>query len=44
MRLPIPSRPPERLRTRLLTVGPIPPEWGGELRGGVTRFNVTLLD
>jgi len=36
--------PPARLRTRLLTVGPIPPEWGGELRGGVTRFNVTLLD
>ena len=44
MRLPLPKRPPERLRTRLLTVGPIPPEWGGELRGGVTRFNVTLLD
>jgi len=38
------SGPPARLRTRLLTVGPIPPEWGGELRGGVTRFNVTLLD
>jgi len=36
--------PPERLRTRLLTVGPIPPEWGGRLRGGVTRFNATLLD
>lgn len=36
--------PPARLRTRLLTVGPIPPEWGGRLRGGVTRFNVTLLD
>jgi glycosyltransferase involved in cell wall biosynthesis len=32
------------MRTRLLTVGPIPPEWGGRLRGGVTRFNVTLLD
>ena len=44
MRLRSPDRPPERLRTRLLTVGPIPPEWGGELRGGVTRFNVTLLD
>ena len=43
-RLPIPQRPPERFRTRLLTVGPIPPEWGGDLRGGVTRFNVTLLD
>jgi glycosyltransferase involved in cell wall biosynthesis len=42
-----PSRlpgPPSGLRTRLLTVGPIPPEWGGRLRGGVTRFNVTLLD
>jgi len=38
------SGPPARLRTRLLTVGPVPPEWGGELRGGVTRFNVTLLD
>lgn len=38
------SGPPAGLRTRLLTVGPIPPEWGGELRGGVTRFNVTLLD
>lgn len=38
------ARPPGRLRTRLLTVGPIPPEWGGRLRGGVTRFNVTLLD
>ncbi len=36
--------PPTALRTRLLTVGPIPPEWGGRLRGGVTRFNVTLLD
>lgn len=43
MRLPLPQ-PPSPLRTRLLTVGPIPPEWGGELRGGVTRFNVTLLD
>jgi glycosyltransferase involved in cell wall biosynthesis len=29
---------------RLLTVGPVPPEWGGKLRGGVTRFNVTLLE
>ncbi len=37
-------RPPARLRTRLLVVGPVPPEWGGKLRGGVTRFNVTLLD
>jgi glycosyltransferase involved in cell wall biosynthesis len=36
--------PPRSLQTRLLTVGPIPPEWGGRLRGGVTRFNVTLLD
>jgi glycosyltransferase involved in cell wall biosynthesis len=43
-RLPLPERPPERFRTRLLTVGPVPPEWGGDLRGGVTRFNVTLLD
>lgn len=42
-----PSRlpaPPQALRLRLLTVGPVPPEWGGKLRGGVTRFNVTLLD
>ena len=22
----------------------MPPEWGGKIRGGVTRFNVTLLD
>ncbi len=36
--------PPGALRKRLLTVGPVPPEWGGRLRGGVTRFNVTLLD
>lgn len=36
--------PPAALRSRLLTVGPVPPEWGGKLRGGVTRFNVTLLD
>ena len=36
--------PPAALKTRLLTVGPVPPEWGGKLRGGVTRFNVTLLD
>jgi glycosyltransferase involved in cell wall biosynthesis len=36
--------PPGALKTRLLTVGPVPPEWGGRLRGGVTRFNVTLLD
>lgn len=43
-RLPSIPAPPERLRTRLLTVGPIPPEWGGTLRGGVTRFNATLLD
>lgn len=32
------------MRRRLLSVGPIPPEWGGRLRGGVTRFHVTLLD
>lgn len=43
-RLPRFPPPPSALRTRLLTVGPIPPEWGGRLRGGVTRFNVTLLD
>ena len=36
--------PPARARTRLLTVGPVPPEWGGRLRGGVTRFTATLLD
>jgi len=36
--------PPAALKRRLLTVGPIPPEWGGRLRGGITRFNVTLLD
>ncbi len=30
--------------TRLLAVGPVPPEWGGKLRGGVSRFNVTLLE
>ncbi len=40
----LPRRPPARLRTRLLSVGPIPPEWGGRLRGGVTRFHATLLD
>jgi len=27
-----------------LSVGPIPPEWGGRLRGGVTRFHASLLD
>lgn len=32
------------MRRRLLSVGPIPPEWGGRLRGGVTRFHATLLD
>jgi len=36
--------PPQALKLRLLTVGPVPPEWGGRLRGGVTRFNATLLD
>jgi glycosyltransferase involved in cell wall biosynthesis len=41
--VPLPA-PPGALKTRLLTVGPVPPEWGGRLRGGVTRFNVTLLD
>jgi glycosyltransferase involved in cell wall biosynthesis len=44
VRAPFPRRPPARLRTRLLSVGPIPPEWGGRLRGGVTRFHATLLD
>lgn len=42
-RLRLPA-PPAALKTRLLTVGPVPPEWGGKLRGGVTRFNVTLLE
>ena len=37
-------KPPRGLVKRLLTVGPVPPEWGGKIRGGVTRFNVTLLD
>jgi len=37
-------RPPSALTRRLLTVGAVPPEWGGRMRGGVTRFNVTLLD
>ncbi|HET6831663.1 MAG TPA: glycosyltransferase family 4 protein [Solirubrobacterales bacterium] len=36
--------PPAALKQRLLAVGPVPPEWGGKLRGGVTRFNVTLLE
>lgn len=36
--------PPPPGRLRLLSVGPIPPEWGGRLRGGVTRFHVSLLD
>jgi glycosyltransferase involved in cell wall biosynthesis len=36
--------PPRALKRRLLAVGPVPPEWGGKLRGGVTRFNVTLLE
>ncbi len=40
MRIP---PPPERLKTRVLTVGPIPPEWGGRLRGGVTRFHAALV-
>jgi glycosyltransferase involved in cell wall biosynthesis len=35
--------PPARLTTRVLSVGPIPPEWGGHLRGGVTRFHAALL-
>lgn len=44
MRAPRLPAPPAALKTRLLTVGPVPPEWGGKLRGGVTRFNVTLLE
>ena len=35
--------PPDSLRTRVLSVGPIPPEWGGRLRGGVTRFHAALV-
>jgi glycosyltransferase involved in cell wall biosynthesis len=35
--------PPESMRTRVLSVGPIPPEWGGTLRGGVTRFHAALI-
>ncbi len=31
------------MRTRVLSVGPIPPEWGGTLRGGVTRFHAALI-
>jgi glycosyltransferase involved in cell wall biosynthesis len=27
----------------VLSVGPLPPEWGGRLRGGVTRFHAALL-
>jgi glycosyltransferase involved in cell wall biosynthesis len=27
----------------VLSVGPIPPEWGGTLRGGVTRFHAALI-
>lgn len=36
-------QPPDRLKKRVLSVGPIPPEWGGRLRGGVTRFHAALL-
>lgn len=35
--------PPRRAMTKVLSVGPIPPEWGGRLRGGVTRFHAALL-
>ncbi len=42
MALPLPQ-PPDRIKTRVLSVGPIPPDWGGELRGGVTRFHASLL-
>lgn len=37
-------RPPAAIVKRVLSVGPIPPEWGGRLRGGVTRFHASLLD
>jgi glycosyltransferase involved in cell wall biosynthesis len=43
MRRPRVPRPPRALTTSVLSVGPIPPEWGGELRGGVTRFHASLL-
>ena len=49
-RLPRPAAPgPARARrgavTRLLAVGAgASPDWGGKLRGGVSRFNVTLLE
>lgn len=42
MRL-LPAAPPKRATTRVLSVGPLPPEWGGRLRGGVTRFHAALL-
>lgn len=29
---------------RLLTVGSLPPEWGGPVRGGVATFHATLLE
>ncbi len=35
--------PPSGLTTSVLSVGPLPPEWGGRLRGGVTRFHAALL-
>lgn len=35
--------PPDSIKTRVLSVGPIPPEWGGRLRGGVTRFHAALV-
>jgi glycosyltransferase involved in cell wall biosynthesis len=40
LRLP---QPPDSVKTRVLSVGPIPPEWGGKLRGGVTRFHAALI-
>jgi glycosyltransferase involved in cell wall biosynthesis len=40
LRLP---QPPDSAKTRVLSVGPIPPEWGGRLRGGVTRFHAALI-
>ncbi|MGI8726936.1 MAG: glycosyltransferase family 4 protein [Solirubrobacterales bacterium] len=43
MRIPFDPKPPRRFTTRVLSVGPVPPEWGGRLRGGVTRFHAALL-
>jgi glycosyltransferase involved in cell wall biosynthesis len=37
-------RVPRWLQTRVLSVGPLPPEWGGSLRGGVTRAHASLIE